>query len=384
MKTALLLCLTLPILLTDTCYDNGSYTPSPSPHSSCDHIEIERDGTVVARTCTIQSAIYAIEEYGEEIHIRQSGYYLENLYISGSKDFSIIADVEDVILNGAAVEQPTIVVNGYDAYMGTHVLIQNMVITGGTAFDSDAGAYSYSPKHNGGGIQITDGADVSLIGCDIRGNTATWDGGGIAISGIGGNLHLQNTLVHDNEAAVSGGGIFIEDATVGIQNTVIYDNHAGSHAGGINSVFAYYVDLRNITVSRNTCGIEWCSGGVGLTCYASPMIITNSVFAYNNGPAPDDVGVFDDGGNSTASCYWNVYFSDIYDSSSPSIPFFAEAGNLFTEPMFTEYEADLPVDFHLSDESPLINAGDPNISDPDGSRSDMGAYGGPFADQWLD
>ena len=34
-------------------------------------------------------------------------------------------------------------------------------------------------------------------------------------------------------------------------------------------------------------------------------------------------------------------------------------------------------DFHYADDSPVINTGDPAVLDVDGSRSDMGAYGGP-------
>ena len=39
-------------------------------------------------------------------------------------------------------------------------------------------------------------------------------------------------------------------------------------------------------------------------------------------------------------------------------------------------------DFNLQNGSPCINTGNPSSSynDPDGSRSDMGAYGGPYGD----
>lgn len=39
-------------------------------------------------------------------------------------------------------------------------------------------------------------------------------------------------------------------------------------------------------------------------------------------------------------------------------------------------------DFHLQPGSPCIDAGnpDPQYNDPDGSRNDMGAYGGPGGD----
>ncbi len=48
-----------------------------------------------------------------------------------------------------------------------------------------------------------------------------------------------------------------------------------------------------------------------------------------------------------------------------------KGGNLSVDPRFVS-----EFDFHLRPDSPLIDAGDPNIFDPDGSRSDMGAYGG--------
>jgi hypothetical protein len=47
-------------------------------------------------------------------------------------------------------------------------------------------------------------------------------------------------------------------------------------------------------------------------------------------------------------------------------------GNLRRNPMFVGNE-----DYHLQAYSPLIDAGNPSIFDPDSSRSDIGAYGGP-------
>ena len=39
-------------------------------------------------------------------------------------------------------------------------------------------------------------------------------------------------------------------------------------------------------------------------------------------------------------------------------------------------------DFHLQAGSPLIDAGDPTLLDPDGSLSDIGSFGGPTAGSW--
>ncbi|RME49773.1 MAG: hypothetical protein D6795_11205, partial [Deltaproteobacteria bacterium] len=57
-------------------------------------------------------------------------------------------------------------------------------------------------------------------------------------------------------------------------------------------------------------------------------------------------------------------------------------GNISVDPRFVDTTGDDPLawDLHLSSDSPLIDAGDPALLDPDGSRSDIGAYGGPGGD----
>jgi len=52
-------------------------------------------------------------------------------------------------------------------------------------------------------------------------------------------------------------------------------------------------------------------------------------------------------------------------------------GNVFTDPMFMDSS-----DFYLQAFSPAIDAGDPDVFDSDGSRSDIGAYGGPNGESY--
>ena len=49
----------------------------------------------------------------------------------------------------------------------------------------------------------------------------------------------------------------------------------------------------------------------------------------------------------------------------------------------TSISAMMAFDFHLQDYSPAIDAGDPSIFDVDGSRSDIGMFGGPGGEKYT-
>jgi hypothetical protein len=58
--------------------------------------------------------------------------------------------------------------------------------------------------------------------------------------------------------------------------------------------------------------------------------------------------------------------------------------NLSVDPMVVNDDSTKgDFDFHLQKFSPLIDAGDPTILDKDGSRSDIGLYGGPYGESYL-
>jgi len=60
--------------------------------------------------------------------------------------------------------------------------------------------------------------------------------------------------------------------------------------------------------------------------------------------------------------------------------------DIVADPMFvkdTLPNAQLDFDYHLQAYSPAIDKGDPNILDLDGSRSDIGMYGGPFGETYT-
>jgi hypothetical protein len=75
-------------------------------------------------------------------------------------------------------------------------------------------------------------------------------------------------------------------------------------------------------------------------------------------------------------------YQDVWDCSSGYYTgFMPGVGCINADPMFVDQDGD-PPDFHLLTGSPCIDAGDPKpeFNDPDGSRCDIGAYGGPYGD----
>ena len=62
----------------------------------------------------------------------------------------------------------------------------------------------------------------------------------------------------------------------------------------------------------------------------------------------------------------------------------ADTTNLSVNPMVVNDDSTQGnLDFHLQMYSPLIDAGDPNILDKDGTRSDIGLYGGPYGESYV-
>ncbi len=187
---------------------------------------------------------------------------------------------------------------------------------------------------HGGGLGLwANGGDseLSLDQAIITGNYATYDGGGIQIDDLYAtsvDVDLEHVVIVGNEAGGVGGGMAVaanNGATldVGVNHTILQANTA-STGGGLNRV-------------NGTVTVSWSS-------------------AWDNTPA-DYTGMADPTGID---------------------------GNLTTDALFEDTNpADtIDWDLHLSTASPLVGAGDPALADPDGSVTDMGAYGGAEAASW--
>ncbi|MBK7378525.1 MAG: right-handed parallel beta-helix repeat-containing protein [Ignavibacteriales bacterium] len=78
-----------------------------------------------------------------------------------------------------------------------------------------------------------------------------------------------------------------------------------------------------------------------------------------------------------------VHHNNSWGNTSNYSGFTPDSTNLSVDPMIVNDDSTKgDLDFHLQMFSHLIDAGDPNIFDVDGSRSDIGFYGGPFGESY--
>jgi len=81
---------------------------------------------------------------------------------------------------------------------------------------------------------------------------------------------------------------------------------------------------------------------------------------------------------------WDNYPDDYTDYYLGVIDVIGVDGNVSADPEYIDASAldSTAWDLHLSPSSLLMDGGATLLSDPDGSRSDIGAYGGPEAGLW--
>jgi hypothetical protein len=238
--------------------------------------------------------------------------------------------------------------------MWSEPVIRHNVIEGNAASGYGGGMYceggliqensiSYNLAWGGGGIWTQSGAPT-IVGNTIRGNIADGPAGGPG--GI----------------CVAGG---TSETTV-IANNLIVENSSLGYGGGIKAGRAL---ISNNTISNNDAVL-----GGGLFCYVYPypefLVITNNIISSNSG----GYGIYND-----STVYHGVpdlHYNDVWDNGINYYGCPPGPGDISVDPEFAEPEWG---HYSLMPSSPCLDAGDPSIIDPDGTRSNMGAFGGPDA-----
>ncbi|MCF7867663.1 MAG: hypothetical protein K9N09_03100 [Candidatus Cloacimonetes bacterium] len=225
-------------------------------------------------------------------------------------------------------------------------------------------------NYHGGGLYLSSQTDALLENVQILRNNAGSTGGGIRSSNS--NPTFRNLLISKNTAN-DGGGIAFGSTQNPVFENVLITNNIANYGGGIHTS-SVDVHITNVTVYNNTATIG--GGGLYSRHYADPVLL-NCIFWENS---PQEI-MIRPGNQPSNEGTVTISYSNIKDGLNSVSALYANdifwlEGNINADPMFI----DPLIDFHLQSISPSIDSGIPErkFNDPDGSRNDMGAYGGPF------
>jgi len=222
----------------------------------------------------------------------------------------------------------------------------------------------------GEGLSIIDGGGdygdvVTAVGGSITSNTkfqgftvtgaisgGSMPGGAGIFCNMTAEPEICNNRVEGNDFGVE----LWNDASAYVHNNVIIDNmYTGVDMSSLANVI-------NNTISNNG------SGGVHGNGWGN-CIVMNNIITGNS-----SYGI----GTGTGWPPPIISYNDVWNNGVNYQNCSAGTGDISSDPLFVDEPNG---DFHLQPISPCIDSGnpDPAYNDPDGSRNDMGAYGGPGA-----
>ncbi|HDP99446.1 MAG TPA: T9SS type A sorting domain-containing protein [bacterium] len=154
----------------------------------------------------------------------------------------------------------------------------------------------------------------------------------------------------------------MDSADVVFKNNVVLNTNSGFQIG-INLTFS------DAVIRNNSFILKGSMGSFIICSMSNPIISSNILYGQGTGLT----GIQNRYGHPQIS-YNDLFIDDTpYQDCEPSI------GDIQADPLFMNIDRG---DFRLSENSPCIDTGnpDPQFNDLDGSRNDMGAFGGTLAD----
>lgn len=250
-------------------------------------------------------------------------------------------------------------------YQGGAVFQSNgTVIFDAATFTDNRATYTYGS----GGAVYSGGGSAVVIDSTFSTNSAYY-GGAVAAAGNAALVLRDSTLF--GNSAVYGGGVstttqFNAYDTRFVENTATY-------GGGLFADVAALVGLVNDTFVGNR---GTTSGGHVYTASERALLAYQTIFAFSGGGG----AVYQSSAAARTLMRYGAFYSNIGgDFTGSAVNKIGVDGNLSADPTFGAYSRDADPsndDLSLQPGSALIDAGDPDFLDLDGSTADLGAGGG--------
>ncbi|MHC4574925.1 MAG: S8 family serine peptidase [Planctomycetota bacterium] len=261
--------------------------------------------------------------------------------------------------------------NCYHVVMGnTGLVLDRFTITRGYANLESSSSSPTTDK--GAGIYNADLSCITISNCTFTENTASYQGGAI-YNGLATNVTVTNCTLSQNRASNKGGGLYSFYSVATVTNCTFTKNSAGLGGGAYDG--PGYGAFINCQFSENSAGtgggLYWSGAGshAMANCTFSKNQATYAGGFCGNAILAHATNCIFWGSQATQDhndVYMNQYtvtfrYCDIRGSGGSGSwdPNFGTdgGGNIDQDPCFADADAN---DFHLSSDSPCINAGDPN------------------------
>ncbi len=409
---------------TETCNDGADNDCDGDVDEGCSGFDHDVPGSFD----TVQEALDAAEP-GDRIAVH-AGYYVENLVFPDADIELIGIDGAEVttldggqaapvitmagsqtsatvvegftIRNGAALSGGGLLLSGASPTLRDLVIRDNTADDGGGIYLSGAGPrvedvrfVDNTAADHGGAVFSAEGSTPAFATVRFEGNAAD-KGGAVAVDG--GWLQLDQASLVDN-SALQGGAIRAKAvATIEVTHSLVAGNSA-TYGGAMYLHTQCTALLTNVAIAGN---VAQESGGAVALYSGSDTQILNSSFVGNqagvdggaiygdvegatslhnvdvswNKAGGDGGGIYSDSGSYSAA-FCNFYGNDP-DDTAGSASGIQDLDFLTFDPQYQDADpADsLGWDLHLGAASSLVDAGDNGLVDGDGSRSDIGVFGG--------
>ncbi|MFH1462862.1 MAG: putative metal-binding motif-containing protein [Pseudomonadota bacterium] len=282
-----------------------------------------------------------------------------------------------VVTDGASAQVQSLTISGNtctsSAGWGGGLVVYNNSWLGGTGLILTENS---SADGSGGGFLADSGSSLEIDGLELSDNWANAFGGGLI---DGSQANLSHAWVASNRAVYVGGLGVRDSGHLDLTNAALLANSATAGTSGSNhygaAISAYTQGGVDIAYSTIVGSVGDYTIAVQSSTYFSMM---SSILAFNGGVGLDLP--------TSTYVYLSGAFNDFYGNEFDNVYYNDSArshvegqGTIEADPQFVNWDASDPdtADLHLSERSPCIDAGNEAEYDEDGSRSDMGVFGGP-------